>query len=307
MRWATRRGCSTKFVVELIDAGNEDLVVGNLDFFEVFPFVIVPRVGGLDRERLRVRLEGERQDFLKRQVEAVRAFVVAPADVQAHAVGGQPFGRGIERGDVAFGDVFQKLVVAEMPVLVVARRTEVGGVDLQHKARFHDRFVFMPHHVGERADISLLVRVVEVDDEARENARRRRRHEDLGGLRLRGGRLELRDVAIERAAVEVAQFADAAGKRHVAETSITAGEIRMRQQIAAQHDVAAALGGARVGRDAADAVADIGGVGRLAHLAVADHVDAGGDLFGDHRVDRVRALGLERRRIDGFAVFALAE
>ena len=225
--------------------------------------------------------------------------------MQPHAVGGQPFGRGIERGDVAFGDVFQKLVVGEMTVLVVARGSEVGGVDLQHEAGFDDRLVFVPHHLGERADISVFGRVVEVDDEAREDARRRRRHEDLGGLRLRGRRLEPRDVAVERTAVEVAQFADAAGKRHVAKTSIAAGEIRMRQQIASQHDVAAARGGARVGRDAADAVADVGGVGRLAHLAVADHVDTGGDLFGDHLLDRLRARGLKRRRIDGFAVFAL--
>ena len=73
----------------------------------------------------------------------------------------------------------------------------------------------------------------------------------------------------------------------------------MRQEIAAQHDVAALLGGARIRRDAADAVADIGGVGRLTHLAVADDVDAGCDLRRDNVIDRLRHLGFEGSRIDG--------
>ena len=78
----------------------------------------------------------------------------------------------------------------------------------------------------------------------------------------------------------------------------------MRQQIAADHDVAALLGGARIGLDAADAVADVGGVGRLAHLAVADDVDAGRDLKADDLLDGARGFGLERRGIDGAALLA---
>jgi len=58
------------------------------------------------------------------------------------------------------------------------------------------------------------------------------------------------------------------------------------EKIAADHDVAALLGGARVRRDAADAMADIGRVGRLAHFAVIDHVDAGGGLLRNDVLDR---------------------
>ena len=75
----------------------------------------------------------------------------------------------------------------------------------------------------------------------------------------------------------------------------------MRQEIAPQHDVAALFGGARVGLDAADAVPNVGGIGRLAHLAIADDVDAGFDLRRDNVVDRLRRLGFERLCIDSRA------
>ncbi len=60
----------------------------------------------------------------------MRPLVIAPADVQPHAVGRQALDRGIERGDVALGDAVAELVVSKMAVLVVARRAEIGRVDL---------------------------------------------------------------------------------------------------------------------------------------------------------------------------------
>ena len=304
MRWATSRGCSTKFVVELMTPGMRILSSGIFICLEVFPFVIVTRVGGLDADCLRPRLEGYVDDFQQRQIVGVRAFVIAPADVQPHAVGRQTGSRRIERGDVALGDFFPEFVVGEMPVLIVARRAEVGGVDLQQKSRFDDGGVFMPHHVGQRGDIGVFVRIMQVDDEARQNSRRRRGHENFGRPRFRGGGFEVRDVAVERALIPVAQFADAARKRDGREIAAWAAEVRMRQQVAAHHDIAALLGGARIGLDAADAMTDVGGVGRLAHLAVADDVDAGCDLLGDHIVDRNRRLGFECLRVDRLAGFS---
>ncbi len=112
----------------------------------------------------------------------------------------------------------------------------------------------------------------------------------------------MREVAVERAAVLVAQRPDAAGKRNAGEIAADAREIRMRQHIAPDHDVVALLGGARVGLDAGDAMADVGGVGRLAHLAVADDVDAGRDLLRDDIVDGLCGLGLEHRGVDTLAL-----
>ena len=191
-----------------------------------------------------------------------------------------------------------------MAVLVVARRAEIGRVDLQHEAGFDDGAVFDLEHVGERGDVSLLGRIMQVDDEARQNARRRRGHEHLGGLRFRRRGFEMRQIAVERGAVHVAQVADAAGKRHGGEIAALAGEVRKLQHVAADHDVAALFRRARVHLDAADPVADIGRVRRLAHLAVGDHVDAGRDLLRHDVVDRLDHLGLEGVRRDRLALLA---
>ena len=139
---------------------------------------------------------------------------------------------------------------------------------------------------------------MQVDDEARQNSRRRRGHEHFGRLRFRRRGLQMREIAVERGTVLVAQLADAAGKRHGGEIAALAGKIRKLQHVAADHDVAALFRGARVRLDAADAVADIGRVGRLAHLAVADHVDAGGDLPRDDVVHRLGGLAFEGLRRD---------
>jgi hypothetical protein len=186
-----------------------------------------------------------------------------------------------------------ELVVGQVPILVVARRSEVGRVDLQHKAGLDDGAVFGAHQIGKRGDISVLSRIMQIDDEARQDTGRRRGHEYVVGPLLLGGGLEVRDVAVERRAVLVAQFADAAGERHGAEIAAGLGKVRMLQHVAADHDVAAALGGARIGFNAGDAVPNIGRVRRLAHLAIADRVDAGGDLPRHHVLDRARRLGFE--------------
>jgi len=51
-------------------------------------------------------------------------------------------------------------------------------------------------------------------------------------------------------------------------------------------------------------VPDVGGVGRLAHLAVADHVDSGGDLPRDDLLHRLGGFRLERRCIGRAALLA---
>ena len=113
----------------------------------------------------------------------------------------------------------------------------------------------------------------------------------------------MREIALERTTILIAQFANAAGKRHVAEITALLREIRMLQHIAADHDVAPLLRGARIRPDAAYAMANVGRVGRLAHLAIAHDVDAGGNLFSDHIVDRFCRFGFEARRIDRAASF----
>ena len=155
---------------------------GILIVLEIFPFVVVARIGGLDADRLHPRLERDVDDLGHRQIVGVRPFVIAPADVQPHAVGRQPFDRAVERGDIALGDFAAEFVVGQVAVLVVAARAEIGAVDLQHEAGFDDGAVFDFQHFGERVDVGFFGRVMQVDDEARQDSRRRRGHEHFGGL-----------------------------------------------------------------------------------------------------------------------------
>jgi len=46
------------------DTGNKNLVVGNFDRLEIFPFVIVARISGLDADRLRLGFESGINNFL---------------------------------------------------------------------------------------------------------------------------------------------------------------------------------------------------------------------------------------------------
>ena len=200
--------------------------------------------------------------------------------------------------------VVAELVVGQVAVLIVAAGAEIRTIDLQHKAGFDDGAILDFQHFGQRIHISLLGRVVQVDDEARQDSGRRRGDKHFRRLCLRGGGFEPRQIAVKLCAILVAKLADAAGKRHIGKRAAVGAEIRMRQEIAADHDVAPFLGGARVGRDAGDAVADVHRVGRFRHLAVADHVDTGRNLLGDNVIGRLGDLGFQRLR--GYRTVLLA-
>ena len=165
--------------------------------------MVVAWIGGFDADRLRARPEGDVDDFRQRQVVSVRSLVVAPADMQPHAVGRQTSRRSIERFDVALGDLTE-LVVAQVPVLIVARRGEVGRIDLQDEAGFNDRSILGLDHVRERRHVGVLGRIVQVDDEPRQDAGRGRGHEHVNGVGLARGRLQAGEIAVERAAILVA-------------------------------------------------------------------------------------------------------
>ena len=264
----------------------------------ILPLVLVPRIGAFEAERLRPALEADVGDLGERDVVRVRPLVIPPADVEPHAVRGQALGRGVEEGHVALGDAAE-LVVGLVAILVVARRAEVGAIDLQHKTGRDDGAVFGLHRLGERRDIGVLVLVVEIDDEAREDAGRRRGHEGLGRVRLRDRCAQMREVALERLRIGIGDGADAAGKRRHGEVRVAVAEVGMLEPVAPDHDVAAFLRRALVGRDAGKAMADIERVGELAHLAVAHDVDAGFDLALHHVRDSAGAIALERGLVQG--------
>ena len=131
------------------DTRNKDLIVGNFDRLEIFPFVIVARISGLDADCLRPCFESDINNLYQRQIVGVRTFVIARTDVQPHAVSGKACGRGVEQRNIAFGNFAEELIVGEMSILVVSRRGEIGSVYLQQEARSHNGAIFGLHHVGE--------------------------------------------------------------------------------------------------------------------------------------------------------------
>src|SRR2546430_16587175 len=68
------------------DTRNENLVFGNLDVLQIFPFMVVAWIGGFDADRLRARPECDVDDFRHRQGAGLRALVVAPPRMPPHAV-----------------------------------------------------------------------------------------------------------------------------------------------------------------------------------------------------------------------------
>ena len=78
------------------DAGDKNLALGQFHIAPDFPFVLVARVGGLERVSARRNLQHQVDHVLERQVVRVRAVPTAPADVIAHPVFGKPFQRLIQ-------------------------------------------------------------------------------------------------------------------------------------------------------------------------------------------------------------------
>ena len=87
MRWATSLRVLDEIGRRVEAAGHQDHIVGDLLALQIFPFMRVARVGRLEQDRLRPRLDRDVEHRGERDVVGVRPLVIAPADVQPHAVG----------------------------------------------------------------------------------------------------------------------------------------------------------------------------------------------------------------------------
>ena len=68
------------------DAGHDDLVIGQFPGFEDPPFMGVARIGGFHQQALGFGLHHHVENVLKRDIEMMGAFVIAPADMHPHAI-----------------------------------------------------------------------------------------------------------------------------------------------------------------------------------------------------------------------------
>src|SRR6185369_10302339 len=87
------------------DAGDEDLAGREVDALPHLPLVPVPGVGAGNHEAGGPALDDDVDDVGQRHVVVVRAAGAGPADVHAHAVGGDVGDGVIEHRDVHLGDL----------------------------------------------------------------------------------------------------------------------------------------------------------------------------------------------------------
>ena len=157
------------------------------------PFVGVSRVRALETQAGGSRREDDLGDLLEGDVMVVWPFVVAPANVHAHAVGGDPSDRCVQHFDVHARHVLEFLEV-EPRVLRMPRHGEVGAIDLEHEARSDDRLVFAGERGAKRFEVVAVRWIVVVQEEGRDDTRRGRRDENVRctmGLRCTGERVEI--------------------------------------------------------------------------------------------------------------------
>src|SRR6202022_4294887 len=122
------------------------------------PFMLVARVRRLVRDSARVRLEDDVDDVAQRYVMMMRTFVIAPAQMHAHAIGRNARERMIEPLDMEL-DRLAEVGEGQILELDVAAHREIWTVDLHDKSGVVDGVILDTHRVAKRADISLVTRV----------------------------------------------------------------------------------------------------------------------------------------------------
>ena len=147
-------------------AGDEDHVLGERHLPERIVFVRMARVGELDRERADPRLIERRQNLRERDVVDVRAFPVAVAHMQPHALARDALDALVDRGNMQLAGL-DEIGLGEVAIHHGAVHREVGGVDLQDQAGFRDRPVFLAHLARDGIEIGLLRIVIGIEHGAR--------------------------------------------------------------------------------------------------------------------------------------------
>ena len=248
----------------------------------------VARVGGFEQQASRLGLEQRRQHGGQRYVMRVRAFVVAPADMHAHAVGGDVAKRVVQDFNMDLGAA-NELGFAAFRIHHVAAQAEVGGVDLQDQASGDDGLVFVAHPFRHILHVAVQIAVEGAGLEQRDDTGRGAVHE---AMRVTGSihcRPHHRQVQPHRRHV---LHRDGTGAAGAAVAGRAAG---LRQPFQKARKVS------QIGRRAARAVAlkpcqavlDVGGVGDLRRFAIGGDVDARVALAAQH----VDCLGPHHRII----------
>src|SRR5262245_54182625 len=151
------------------DAGQEQHVARERMLAERLQFVLMARARERQRERADLGPVDDRQERLERHVVGVGAVVIAPAEVQAHAVSGDRRDRLVGRVDVE-RDGCEKAVEGFVLEEARALHRQIRAVELEHEATRHDQLVLAAHLTGERSDVALVRSVEGVEHDGGDDA-----------------------------------------------------------------------------------------------------------------------------------------
>ena len=280
--------------------GYQHLAARQLDSLEHPPLMGVARVGSFDQKSHRSRLQQRADEVGQRHVSDVRPLVVTPANMEAHAVGGDISDGVVERLDVDFGR-HKKLTVGLVGVFGRPSARQVRPVELQHQPGLMDGVVLVFEQVRQRKHVRLFTAVIPVHDVLRGRSWRRCRHENLARFRGTERCLQCRDVVMHRVGVVPDEGSRAGRSLPAIKAPSSSGMLREvplvqrdeRTRVAHQFQTP-------------DAVSEVVQVAGLALLAVVDDVDARVNLLADNVGHGLAHARLQSRRIDrlsGVAVY----
>src|SRR5260370_28100569 len=104
-----------------------------------------------------MRLEDDVDDVAQRYVMMMRTFVIAPAQMHAHAIRRNARERMVEHLDMEL-DRLAEVREGQILELDVAAHREVGTVNLHNESSLVNRVILHAHRLAKRAAINLVAR-----------------------------------------------------------------------------------------------------------------------------------------------------
>ncbi len=178
---------------------------------------------------------------------------------------------------------------------------EVGGVELKNEAVRGDHVVLFLQLASEREHIGLVCVVIGILHRGRDDAGRGRGHEGVGRAGFGPGKRVSEHPAfrLRRGEVDVADLTDRA--RRVVDAVAAADARRPHLRVEWKFIEIAGRRPPRFAAEALHAHGHVHGEPDPRLFAVADDVDTGGKLRGDHGGNRARALAVKLRLVDALA------
>ena len=231
----------------------------------------------------------------------VRSLVIAPAQMHPRLLRRNRGQCMVQRRDMEPCPLAEFLD-RQVGILDVPSHRQVRAIDLHDDAGGCDRLVLGAHRLCDGEQVGLLVRIVVVAEEQRNDPRRGGAEKRAGGVHPGKRPFQVVDVGERRGRIANRDRAGTGRCSPARPAGITEHPLRQVRELS---QVLIHKGIAASGKPG-QPVLDVGGVARLGHLAVVDEIDARLDLFLNHRGDGLADLRRQGGALDRNA-FLLGE